>query len=295
MSNQKALLHYKNDIVFKYIFGRHSHESTLLRQFLIESFLPVSLDNYEVTNPDMPTYYKGDKDVIFDIFLKEHVIIEMQNTTLSHFLEYRFQYYNYREVVTQLMEGEKNYSLLQKSYILVFVNDTNPQHELEKIITLKDQHFHETITGLIEIHIVFIKEIERIVKEKEVLEEKEAMIYLLHQRTIENIKYHNEKGMIEMAKQLFNEFLDNPILLKAGLTRIEAENLAKMKEYMDREEGMKTGEFNALVYSLSCQIQSKYGKQATWLQECTIDKLKQLVHLIVSDMSYEEFYEIGTH
>lgn len=141
----------------------------------------------------MPTCYKGDKDAVFDIFLKNHVIIEMQNTTLSDFLEYRFQYYNYREVVTQLMEGDKNYSHLQKSYILIFINDENPKHELKKIINLKDRYFQKIITGLVEIHIVFIKEIERIVKEKKVLNEMEALIYYIRVKLKEFNMKENEK------------------------------------------------------------------------------------------------------
>lgn len=44
-----------------------------------------------------------------------------------------------------------------------------------------------------------------------------------------------------MAKQMFNEFMENPTFMKMGLSRIEIENLNKMKEYMDKEEGRREG------------------------------------------------------
>lgn len=68
----------------------------------------------------------------------------------------------------------------------------------------------------------------------------------------------------------------------------EVEDMCDLADAIERE-GRKEGEREALLYSLNDMIEIKYSRHISWLEELTVEKLKQLMRLIVTDMSFDDF------
>lgn len=286
MNNQKELS-FKNDVVFKYVFGTNTQDSLLLRKFLIKCIMNITLDNYDVSNPEIIKVSKNDKKIIQDIFIvnqDQRIGIEMQNSLWSTYQKLRFQYYAYRNITIQLIGEEKNYDKLKEYHLIVFIDDFNHKNtELIERLSLMYENGEGFKECLVHIHIIFLKEIDNYIKDREKLNEFEAMIYLIEHGQITK-KYEEKEGVIKIMEKLIQEIRNNEEMSIYSLTELELENLAKIKEKLDRQDG----ERESLIDTIIEQIEIKYSIHPHWVENCTIEQLKTLRRLILTSISYQD-------
>lgn len=302
-------LSYKSDVCFKYSFGRNTESSTFVRQFMLKNLLPIEVGDCQVDNPELIPQTIEDKNSILDIFMaRSQVIIdiEMQVSSLSSYIYKRFQYYGAKMIAHQLEPGEK-FNDVKDVYQIVFIDDVEKENPaLVKRHCTKEQTDHKELPHYVHTTIyVFLPYIEQIAKEKDVLNEFEAMLYLLHKGTLENIKYEEKEGAIKMLKKLHANFIRNKKLVNASMRRFEMKENYELKYQMGvedaRKEALSIGKKEGVeegirlgakekTYKLALNIiKTKFKVDAShWLRDLTEEQLDEVFDLIMNNYDYEE-------
>lgn len=283
---------YKNDIVFKFIFGRNTYLSMMLRKFLLDSILDIDVQNIITSNPLLPILHPTDKELELDIFMsfKEQIGIEMQNSKLSDYLKLRFQYYVCKNISSQIMgKDENNYSYdydhLIPYYQIVFIDDKN--HLSNQLIEEIQLQYDQGIIfekNLIHLIFVYLDQIQYIYQTKHILNEFEAMIYLIQYNTLENISYIEKKGILHIMEKLYNEFKGNQIYQTMRLTKKEQDYFKWLQMKLEKEEGIKEGIHQTYMQLLF----QKYHQDASWVQNCNQEQINLLSQLIFSHIDYQD-------
>lgn len=296
---KKKELSYKNDVVFKYIFGSDHEESLFLRRFIISQLVDGQFFDYSIKNPDILRISQTDKQIIQDIIMTDNnrkIGMEMQDSLWTTYQKLRFQYYMFRHIVIQLMSGEKNYGKLKEFHLILFIDDYHFDHQLKENLDITYEEGKKFKECLVHLHIIFLKEIDRHIKNKDTINEFESMIYLMRHGYIYQGKREKEKEIVEIMEKRMIEMKKNEKLVDYALTEIEKRNLIKLKEELDKEDGFKDGFKDgeesgirlSLIETLTEQIEIKYSITPTWLNECSIGQLKILRRLILSNITYQD-------
>ena len=284
-------LHYKSDTFFKYLIGRQTKISTSIREFLVQEILNIDYKLSKIQNPELSPQSIDDKKAILDVLSAndEYIVdIEMQTSRMSEYLHKRFQYYSYRLITEQIEKGGK-YIDLRNVSLIVFINDIHPNNQ--SLITTLSLHNQETKKsyryGLDKIIFVHMPYIMTIAKEKSILSEFEAVIYLLYNDNLNGIEWNNEKGVVEMIQTIFQKFIRGS-LFKHALSR--QENRIDIDEWFQSsmEESRRETRKDDLIFL----VNEKYHIDAKeWIEECTLNQVKKGLKLILSQISYEDFKE----
>ena len=105
---------FKNDVLFKFLLGDdHGVDCLYLLKLIIENTLHITCQSIQVVNPELTPEHVGDKTMILDIKVVtdtgDTIDIEMQSSSFTKNLYYRFQIYGAQSLAKQKKRGEKNY------------------------------------------------------------------------------------------------------------------------------------------------------------------------------------------
>lgn len=300
---------YNSDVFFKYVFGRNTHVSTLLRDFLFKHLLPVKVDDLSVSNPELIPQYIKDKNIILDIYINNEFLdidIEMQKSSLSQYLYKRFQYYGAKMIASQLDIGD-DFRKIKNVYQIIFIEDIDKHNpKLIERYYAKEYSGDKSYPYYVHTTIyVYLPYIEVIKEEKEVLSEIEALLYLIHKGTIENIKYDKKKGVVEMVEMLHKEFMGNRRLVEATMVRNQMREDFQAWHDMDVEEAKEEGIEEGIIKGIEEGIikgicagkqdmlidimKIKYpSENHEWIRECEIAELDKISQLLLTDISYND-------
>lgn len=285
-------LYYKNDAFFKFCFGKNSKISCRLRTFMIQSVLDISYQDSTVLNPELTAQMVNDKKIILDVLSSNDDLIvdlEMQTSRLTHYLHYRFIYYAYRLITNQLEIGD-SYDLLKKAVLIVFINDMDVNNPA--FITAYSLHDEKTrrkyrynLDRIIYVHMPYIKEI---AKEKEVLSEFEALVYLLYTNSLKGIKWESQEGVIDMLGKRYRQFMQGK-LYKSALSRqhnyIDYEAYTKSLYEDAKEEGI----YDHAKEMFKTFMLKKYQKcDDELVDHLTLEALNEGIVLMSENISYPE-------
>lgn len=292
---------YKSDVHFKYCFGTNTKESLFLRGFLLENLLPIRVDNWYADNPELIPESMVDKESILDVYMtrgKVLVDLEMQVSSLSSYMYKRFQYYGAKMLAYQLSPGEK-FRSIRDIYQIIIVNDVDKVNpSLVKTYCTKEQTQNKDLPYYVQTTIyVFLPYIEEIVKEKEELNEFEAMLYLIYKGTLDKISYQEKQGVIKMLERMHDDFLGQKDLVTMTMKRFEMKEDFEAKYQMGIEDakmqgieqGIEQGAFNKILSIVLKCMRTKFNVDApNWLSYLTEKQLDEIYDLLDTDISYEE-------
>lgn len=282
---------FTNDIFFKYCFGQNNENSIFLRRFLLEHLIDCKNYNLIVDNPELVSTYMNQKTIRLDITMNHNSIgigIEMQNTVFSHYLRKRFQYYICRNISNQLKIGDKNYHDLKTYCQIVLINDENEfNNQLISSFNLRDEEGIILKDCLINIILIYLKNAFKLQKQKDCLNEFEAMIYLLAQGELKGVRYDEQKGVVTLMEKKKKRFEKNDGYMSLALTYEEEEALRKIEMNYVREEGKEEGRNMMKLDILKRLLMKKYDcGTIEWLENCSAKQLDSITELILEDISY---------
>lgn len=293
-------LSYKSDVHFKYCFGKNTKESLFLRGFLLENLLPIKVDNWYADNPELVPEAIVDKESILDVYMasgKILVDLEMQVSSLSSYVYKRFQYYGAKMLAYQLSPGEK-FRNVRDIYQIIIADDVEKDNpSLVKTYCTREQTQNKDLPYYVHTTIyVFLPYIEEIVKEKEVLSEFEAMLYLIYKGTLDGIHYQEKQGVIKMLERMHDDFLGQKELVAMTMRRFVMREDFESKYQMGIEEakmeGIEQGIERGLRQGLLKCMKIKFNADASnWLSYLTEKQLDEIYDLLDTDISYEELEE----
>lgn len=316
---------YNCDVFFKYAFGRNTTDSQTMRTFMLQNFISIDLDNYDVDNPELIPESIKDKTVILDIYMRKSFVeidMEMQKSHLSRYLHRRFLHYSSKLVASQLAPGETAHDLKDVIQI-IFVEDIDRRHPcLVDYYHAKQHQGDLALPHYIQTTIyVYLPYIEEISKKKEKLTEFEALIYLIHTNTLEGIDYEEEKGVIQIMERLHSSFVQNQSLMEATMVRYQQKENFQLWHDMDvedarnegieyghkkgveqgRKEGVEQGrkegiEIATIDYTKELIYLKYHIDDLEWINQCNEKQINKIKQLMLKDMTYEELKkEINKH
>lgn len=111
---KKLATDFKNDILFKFLLSNDQDEDSLyLLKLIIENTLHIKCQSIQVVNPELVPEHVGDKAMILDVKVVtdtgDIIDIEMQSSSFTKNLYYRFQFYGAKSLAKQKKRGEENY------------------------------------------------------------------------------------------------------------------------------------------------------------------------------------------
>ena len=196
---EKITIPFYNDLLFKYfVYDNEDEGCQYILKKIIEEITPIRCKELYVINSELMTHHYREKRSILDVRVKtqegEYINIEVQSAGLFESLHRRFQYYAFKNIALQIKSGDE-YRKLQPVYqIILYHEEDKEYHELIRKFSIMDNKYHDDKGSLIHIYYVFLKEIEKIVKEKgkDHLNELEELCYV--------IEKGNECDRIKMTK-----------------------------------------------------------------------------------------------
>ena len=294
-------INLKNDCVFKYVFGMDSDDSYFLRKYIISRFLGIAVNDYTVGNSELNLVHKRDKKILKDILLLNNDVkigVEMEyKKGWNTYNQKRFQYYSCRNISIGLMNGEKDYNKLKEFHELIFVDAKNKKTgELIERYTICTARGNTIESCLIHMTVIFLKEIDDHIKDKETISEEEALLYLLEHNTTDKITYEDKEGVISIVEKRKKQFERNEELMDYYLTEHELEMLRRMEIEEERNEaksegkneGRIEGKIEGRLETILELVEYKYQKRPSWIKECTKEQIDCLKRMILQDISYEE-------
>ncbi|MFR8649741.1 MAG: PD-(D/E)XK nuclease family transposase [Faecalibacillus sp.] len=245
---------FKNDLVFKFMLSDlNDSRCYYLLKLIIEGITGIQCQELFVLNSEVNPEHLSDKDMVLDVRVKtdeEKLIdIEMQNSSLTKEVHYRFQIYGARMMDHQVNRGDILYSEnVHEVYTILFVNDID-RDNLLLIDTYmpRNQLNHVRKYNLLTHHNVYLPFIDAVVREKGLknLNALELAIYTLYHGITDDIISLNSEVVIMMKEKMdqFNE--DEELVLAASkrqLVKIQHHQEKVRIRQEGKEEGLKEGE-----------------------------------------------------
>lgn len=245
---------FKNDLVFKFMLSDlNDSRCYYLLKIIIEGITGIQCQELFVLNSELNPEHLSDKDMILDVRVKTDegklIDIEMQNSSLTKEVHYRFQIYGARMMDHQVNRGDILYSEnVHEVYTILFVNDID-RDNLLLIDTYmpRNQLNHVRKYNLLTHHNVYLPFIDAVVREKGLknLNALELAIYTLYHGITDDIMALNSEVVIMMKEKMdqFNE--DEELVLAASkrqLVKIQHHQEKVRIRQEGKEEGLKEGE-----------------------------------------------------
>ena len=245
---------FKNDLVFKFMLSDlNDSRCYYLLKVIIEGITGIQCQELFVLNSELNPEHLSDKDMILDVRVKTDegklIDIEMQNSSLTKEVHYRFQIYGARMMDHQVNRGDILYSEnVHEVYTILFINDID-RDNLLLIDTYmpRNQLNHVRKYNLLTHHNVYLPFIDAVVREKGLknLNALELAIYTLYHGITDDIMSLNSEVVI-MMKEKMDQFNENEELVLAASKR----QLVKIQHHQEKvrirqegkEEGLKEGE-----------------------------------------------------
>ena len=275
----KRITDFKNDLVFKYLLSNMKDEQCRrLLKLIIEDVMDIKCKKINVLNSELNPHHISDKDMILDIQVitedGELVDIEMQNSSLTKEVHYRFQIYGARIIDHQVNRGDLLYSEnVHEVYTILFVNDID-RDNLLLIDTYmpRNQLNHVRKYNLLTHHNVYLPFIDAVVREKGLknLSKIELAIYTLYHGITDDIMALNSEVVIMMKEKMdqFNE--DEELVLAASkrqLVKIQHHQEKVRIRQEGKEEGLKEGELLKAKENTLMLFKSKYPQESVQILE----------------------------
>ena len=244
---------FKNDLVFKFMLSDlNDSRCYYLLKIIIEGITGIQCQELFVLNSEVNPEHLSDKDMVLDVRVKTDegklIDIEMQNSSLTKEVHYRFQIYGARMMDHQVNRGDILYSEnVHEVYTILFVNDID-RDNLLLIDTYmpRNQLNHVRKYNLLTHHNVYLPFIDAVVREKGLknLSRIEQAIYTLYHGITDDIMSLNSEVVI-MMKEKMDQFNENEELVLAASKR----QLVKIQHHQEKirirqegkEEGLKEG------------------------------------------------------
>ena len=245
---------FKNDLVFKFMLSDlNDSRCYYLLKIIIEGITGIQCQELFVLNSEVNPEHLSDKDMVLDVRVKTDegklIDIEMQNSSLTKEVHYRFQIYGARMMDHQVNRGDILYSEnVHEVYTILFVNDID-RDNLLLIDTYmpRNQLNHVRKYNLLTHHNVYLPFIDAVVREKGLknLNALELAIYTLYHGITDDIMSLNSEVVIMMKEKMdqFNE--DEELVLAASkrqLVKIQHHQEKVRIRQEGKEEGLKEGE-----------------------------------------------------
>ena len=200
--------------------------------------------------------------------------IEMQNSSLTKEVHYRFQIYGARMMDHQVNRGDILYSEnVHEVYTILFINDID-RDNLLLIDTYMpcNQLNHVRKYNLLTHHNVYLPFIDAVVREKGLknLNALELAIYTLYHGITDDIMSLNSEVVIMMKEKMdqFNE--DEELVLAASkrqLVKIQHHQEKVRIRQEGKEEGLKEGELLKAKENTLMLFKSKYPQESVQILE----------------------------
>ena len=244
---------FKNDLVFKFMLSDlNDSRCYYLLKIIIEGITGIQCQELFVLNSEVNPEHLSDKDMVLDVRVKTDegklIDIEMQNSSLTKEVHYRFQIYGARMMDHQVNRGDILYSEnVHEVYTILFVNDID-RDNLLLIDTYmpRNQLNHVRKYNLLTHHNVYLPFIDAVVREKGLknLNALELAIYTLYHGITDDIMALNSEVVI-MMKEKMDQFNEDEELVLAASKR----QLVKIQHHQEKirirqegkEEGLKEG------------------------------------------------------
>ena len=241
---------FKNDLVFKFMLSDlNDSRCYYLLKIIIEGITGIQCQELFVLNSEVNPEHLSDKDMVLDVRVKTDegklIDIEMQNSSLTKEVHYRFQIYGARMMDHQVNRGDILYSEnVHEVYTILFVNDID-RDNLLLIDTYmpRNQLNHVRKYNLLTHHNVYLPFIDAVVREKGLknLSKIELAIYTLYHGITDDIMSLNSEVVI-MMKEKMDQFNEDEELVLAASKR----QLVKIQHHQEkvriRQEGKLEGE-----------------------------------------------------
>lgn len=270
---------FKNDLVFKFMLSDlNDSRCYYLLKLIIEGITGIQCQELFVLNSEVNPEHLSDKDMVLDVRVKtdeEKLIdIEMQNSSLTKEVHYRFQIYGARMMDHQVNRGDILYSEnVHEVYTILFVNDID-RDNLLLIDTYmpRNQLNHVRKYNLLTHHNVYLPFIDAVVREKGLknLNALELAIYTLYHGITDDIMSLNSEVVIMMKEKMdqFNE--DEELVLAASkrqLVKIQHHQEKVRIRQEGKEEGLKEGELLKAKEKTLMLFKSKYPQESVQILE----------------------------
>ena len=270
---------FKNDLVFKFMLSDlNDSRCYYLLKIIIEGITGIQCQELFVLNSEVNPEHLSDKDMVLDVRVKTDegklIDIEMQNSSLTKEVHYRFQIYGARMMDHQVNRGDILYSEnVHEVYTILFVNDID-RDNLLLIDTYmpRNQLNHVRKYNLLTHHNVYLPFIDAVVREKGLknLNALELAIYTLYHGITDDIMALNSEVVIMMKEKMdqFNE--DEELVLAASkrqLVKIQHHQEKVRIRQEGKEEGLKEGELLKAKENTLMLFKSKYPQESVQILE----------------------------
>ena len=270
---------FKNDLVFKFMLSDlNDSRCYYLLKIIIEGITGIQCQELFVLNSEVNPEHLSDKDMVLDVRVKTDegklIDIEMQNSSLTKEVHYRFQIYGARMMDHQVNRGDILYSEnVHEVYTILFVNDID-RDNLLLIDTYmpRNQLNHVRKYNLLTHHNVYLPFIDAVVREKGLknLSRIEQAIYTLYHGITDDIMSLNSEVVIMMKEKMdqFNE--DEELVLAASkrqLVKIQHHQEKVRIRQEGKEEGLKEGELLKAKEKTLMLFKSKYPQENVQILE----------------------------
>ena len=270
---------FKNDLVFKFMLSDlNDSRCYYLLKVIIEGITGIQCQELFVLNSEVNPEHLSDKDMVLDVRVKTDegklIDIEMQNSSLTKEVHYRFQIYGARMMDHQVNRGDILYSEnVHEVYTILFVNDID-RDNLLLIDTYmpRNQLNHVRKYNLLTHHNVYLPFIDAVVREKGLknLNALELAIYTLYHGITDDIIALNSEVVIMMKEKMdqFNE--DEELVLAASkrqLVKIQHHQEKVRIRQEGKEEGLKEGELLKAKEKTLMLFKSKYPQENVQILE----------------------------
>ena len=270
---------FKNDLVFKFMLSDlNDSRCYYLLKVIIEGITGIQCQELFVLNSELNPEHLSDKDMILDVRVKTDegklIDIEMQNSSLTKEVHYRFQIYGARMMDHQVNRGDILYSEnVHEVYTILFINDID-RDNLLLIDTYmpRNQLNHVRKYNLLTHHNVYLPFIDAVVREKGLknLNALELAIYTLYHGITDDIMSLNSEVVIMMKEKMdqFNE--DEELVLAASkrqLVKIQHHQEKVRIRQEGKEEGLKEGELLKAKENTLMLFKSKYPQESVQILE----------------------------
>ena len=268
---EKITIPFYNDLLFKYfVYDNEDEGCQYILKKIIEEITPIRCKELYVINSELMTHHYREKRSILDVRVKtqegEYINIEVQSAGLFESLHRRFQYYAFKNIALQIKSGD----------------------ELIRKFSIMNNKYHDDKGSLIHIYYVFLKEIEKIVKEKgkDHLNELEELCYV--------IEKGNECDRIKMTKvgqimkEKYDKFMEDMNLREEAWAYEKAE-FDKMAHYVDGEaKGRAEGKVEKSKSHVIKLYKTKYpNEDISWLENLTEKQYDEIFDMLLNNEDLE--------
>lgn len=304
---QNNFVKFNNDLFFKYLLSRDTLESSMLRKQLVKLVTNLDCKEMIVKNPQIDQAAVLAKNIVLDICavddLGRIINIEMQMKGSSQSESKRFQYYGARLLVEQINQGEEYYDL-QPVYQIIFINENDDQ--LIKSYAFRDYEGKMEKGNLNHRYYVMMKHIDKILREKGIrkLNDLERMCYLFIKNEYTDIIGKEEKDIIRMVIEMYDEFKNNePMwslanqleLAKIRERSFKLEYEAKEKEAVAKgiakgiAQGVEQGIEQGIEEGIKKMLKKRYQKECSqWVKELNEKQLELIYDYIFEETEFEK-------